>query len=114
MPILKNYQQFDGRHWETGTVANFLAYTGAKAPHTERPYSEALLMGVSGGAVMGYFSFAYEGYGAMSPAHPQHLWPLDTMLSRLGVVQRRRHTTNPQKAVENLIDTLENGEPAIV
>ena len=62
MPILENYQQFNGRHWETGTVCNFLAYTGVKAPHTGRPYSEALLMGVSGGAVMGYFSFAYEGY----------------------------------------------------
>ena len=115
MPILKNYQQFDGRHWETGTVANFLAYTGAKAPHTERPYSEALLMGVSGGAVMGYFSFAYEGYGPQCRLLTRNTFgPLDTMLSRLGVVQRRRHTTNPQKAVENLIDTLENGEPAIV
>lgn len=115
MPILEDYTQFNGRHWETGTVANFLAYTGAKAPHTERPYSEALLMGISGGAVMGYFSFAYEGYDPICRLLTRNTFdPLDTMLARLGIVQHRRHTTNPQKAVSNLIDTLESGEPAIV
>ncbi|GJM41931.1 MAG: hypothetical protein DHS20C20_22130 [Ardenticatenaceae bacterium] len=115
MPILKDYAQFNGRHWETGTVANFLAYTGVKAPHTERPYSEALLMGVSGGAVMGYFSFAYEGYDPYCRLLTRNTFdPLDTMLARLGVVQNRMHTTSPKKAVANLIDTLESGEPAIV
>ncbi|MEZ4594808.1 MAG: BtrH N-terminal domain-containing protein [Chloroflexota bacterium] len=115
MPILEDYAQFNGRHWETGTVANFLAYTGVKAPHTGKPYSEALLMGVSGGAVMGYFSFAYEGYDPICRLLTRNTFdPLDTMLSRLGIVQHRRHTTSPQKAVENLNDTLESGEPAIV
>ena len=115
MPILQDYNQFNGRHWETGTVANFLAYTGAKAPHTGNPYSEALLMGVSGGAVMGYFSFAYEGYDPYCRLLTRNTFaPLDTMLSRLGVVQHRRHTTSPQKAVANLVDVLESGEPAIV
>ncbi|WP_420642233.1 BtrH N-terminal domain-containing protein [Candidatus Leptofilum sp.] len=115
MPILEDYNQFNGRHWETGTVANFLAYTGVKAPHTGRPYSEALLMGVSGGAVMGYFSFAYEGYDPICRLLTRNTFdPLDTMLARLGVVQHRRHTSSPTKAVANLIDTLESGEPAIV
>lgn len=115
MPILENYQQFNGRHWETGTVCNFLAYTGVKAPHTGRPYSEALLMGVSGGAVMGYFSFAYEGYDPHARILTRNTFdPLDTMLARLGVVQHRRHTTSPDKGVANLVDTLEGGEPAIV
>lgn len=58
MPILADYCQFTGLHWETGTVRNYLDYCGAKAPHTGEPYSEALLMGISGGAVMGYFVFA--------------------------------------------------------
>jgi hypothetical protein len=115
MPILENYQQFYGRHWETGTVCNFLAYTGVKAPHTGRPYSEALLMGVSGGAVMGYFSFAYEGNDPMARLLTRNTFdPLDTMLSRLGIVQNRKHTSNPQKGIKNLVETLENGEPAIV
>jgi hypothetical protein len=115
MPILEDYAQFNGRHWETGTVANFLAYTGAKAPHTGRPYSEALLMGISGGAVMGYFSFAYKGYDPICRLLTRNTFdPLDTMLARLGIVQHRRHTTSPDKGVANLVDTLESGEPAIV
>jgi hypothetical protein len=72
-------------------------------------------MGVSGGAVMGYFSFAYEGHDPMARLLTRNTFdPLDTMLSRLGIVQNRSHTTNPTKGVENLVETLENGEPAIV
>src|SRR5690606_23746144 len=62
MPTLTDYKQFGGRHWETGSVHNFYAYRGYAAPHTGAPYSEAFLLGVSGGITVGYFKFAYEGY----------------------------------------------------
>jgi hypothetical protein len=115
MPELSDYHYFDGRHWETGTVTNFLAYRGMKAPHAGRPYSEALLMGVSGGAVMGYFSFAYEGYDPTARILTRNTFdPWDTMLSRLGVVQNVQHTAKPDTAVRNLIESLEEGTPAIV
>lgn len=115
MPILPNYTQFNGFHWETGTIRNYWDYCGVKAPHTEKPYSEALLMGVSGGAVVGYFSFAYEGY----PPHVSLLTrntfdPMDRLLQRLGVVQNVLHTSKPEKGRQNLLDTLEDGTPAIV
>jgi len=42
-------------------VCDYYAYRGMKAPHTGQPYTEAMLMGISGGIVMGYYSFAYEG-----------------------------------------------------
>lgn len=62
MPTLKNYQQFYGLHWETGFLTNIFAYQGITAPHTGKPISEALLMGVNGGLCAGYFAFDYEGY----------------------------------------------------
>ena len=115
MATLKDYKQFEGRHWETGTVHNYLAYRGFKAPHTGQPYSEALLMGVSGGAVMGYFTFVYEGYDPQCRILTRNTFdPLETMLSRLGIVQHRQHTSKPEKGVSNLVDTLESGVPAIV
>lgn len=115
MPILQNYTQFNGRHWETGTVRNYFDYNGVKAPHTGRPYSEALLMGVSGGAVMGYFSFAYEGYDPHARILTRNTFdPFDTMLSRLGVVQNVMQTSKPEKGVANLVAALEEGVPAIV
>lgn len=115
MPILKNYHQFNGRHWETGTIHNALDYMGVKAPHTGRPYSEALLMGVSGGAVMGYFTFAYEGHDPMVRILTRNTFdPFDAMLSRLGVVQNVMQTNKPEKGIANLVGALEDGLPAIV
>lgn len=115
MTILRNYNQFAGRHWETGSVANYFAFCGFNAPHTAEPYSEALLLGVSGGAVMGYFSFAYEGYDPMARVLTRNTFdPWDTMLSRLGVVQTVRQTAKPDAAIRNLLDALEEGTPAIV
>ena len=115
MPILSDYQQFDGRHWETGTVANYFAYRGIRAAHTGKPMSEALLMGISGGVVMGYFSFAYKGHDPLVSLLTRNTFdPLDRLLERLGVVQERLHTSKPEKAVANLIDTLHDGTPAIV
>jgi len=115
MTPLPDYNHFDGRHWETGSVTNFLAYRGFIAPHTGQPYSEALMMGVSGGAVMGYFSFAYEGYDPMARILTRNTFdPWDTMLSRLGVVQNIHQTANPATAAHNLTAALEEGTPAIV
>ena len=57
---MKTKPQFTGRHWETGSIHNALAVQGIKAPHTGQPYSEALLLGVSGGIAFGYFTFEYK------------------------------------------------------
>lgn len=115
MTTLSDYNQFHGRHWETGSVANYMAYRDFRAPHTGRPYSEALLLGVSGGAVMGYFSFAYEGYDPMARILTRNTFdPWDTMLSRLGVAQNVHQTAKPDAAVRHLTVALDEGTPAIV
>ena len=110
MPILANYHHFAGRHWETGSVHNFYAYRGVKAPHTGQPYSEALFMGISGGAVMGYFTFAYTGFDPHIALLARNTFdPLNTMLARLGMVQEVIQTGKPEKAVRNLVDTWPMG-----
>ena len=115
MTTLTNYSQFAGRHWETGSVHNYYAYRGVKAPHTGKAPSEALLMGISGGLVFGYFSFAYEGYDPMCALLTRNTFdPWDRMLTRLGVVQNVVHTAKADRAEKKLIETLEEGTPAIV
>ena len=115
MPTLPKYKHFDGRHWETGVVQNYFSYTGVKAPHTGKPYTEAMLMGISGGVLMGYFSFAYKGYDPHVAILTRNTFnPLDTLLVRLGVVQHLRQTTDAKKGLKNLLDLLEEGSPAIV
>jgi hypothetical protein len=115
MPILADYEQFNGRYWETGTVANHWAYRGVVAPHTGEPFSEALLLGVSGGIVMGYFVFAYDGYDPMARILTRNTFdPMDTMLSRLGVVQHIEQTASAEKGVANVVNALDDGVPPIV
>ncbi|MFT5194931.1 MAG: hypothetical protein ACI9EW_003687 [Cellvibrionaceae bacterium] len=115
MTILENYSVFDGKHWETGTIHNFFSYRGFNASHTGRPYSEPLLLGVSGGIVFGYFSFAYEGWDPILALLSRNTFdPFDRMLSRLGVMQNIKQTTNPDKARKNLLNVLDEGSPAVV
>jgi hypothetical protein len=115
MTVIKNYKQFDGLHYETGTVRNILAHKGIKAPHTGKPLSEAMLMGISGGAVFGYFHFDYKGYDPMLSLISRNTFdPLETLLTRLGVAREVRQFTDAKKAEIGLIETLEHGEPAIV
>ncbi len=115
MPTLANYHHFAGRHWETGSIHNYYAYRGVNAPHTGQPYSEALLLGISGGVTVGYFSFAYDGYDPHVALLTRNTFdPLNTLLARLGVVQEVQQTSKPAKALANLLDTLADGLPALV
>ncbi len=115
MVMLKGYNQFAGRHWETGSIRNALAYQGVKAPHTGEAVSEALLMGLSGGAAFGYFTFEYQGY----PPHIALLTrntfdPFQTLLNRLAVPQEVAQTKTAAKGEANLIEALESGHAPIV
>ncbi len=115
MPMLNDYAEFDGRHWETGSVRNALAYQKVVAPHTKQPLSEALLLGISGGAAFGYFVFDYSATDPFVALLSRNTFdPLDTLLERLGIAQDRLHTANLDKAERNLIEVLEGGRPAIV
>lgn len=115
MPKLSDYDQFEGLHWETGSLRNFYAYQGVKAPHTGQPYSEAMLLGISGGVVMGYFTFHYQGYDPMVHILTRNTFdPLDRIYKRLSIERDIRQTGSVQKGVTNLVDILEDGLPAFV
>ncbi len=110
MTIIKTYQQY-----ETGTVRNVLAHLGVKAPHTGQPISEALLMGISGGAAFGYFLFDYKGFAPMLSLISRNTFdPFEILLTRLATPRDVKQTTDAKKAIANLTDTLEGGQPAIV
>jgi hypothetical protein len=115
MTILPHYHQFDGISVETGAIRNVLDYQGIKAPHTSQPLSEALLFGVSGGVVAGYFTFEFPGYD------PQFLFlnrfsfdPVTVIFDRLGIKATTKQTDKPDKGLANLVAALESGKPATV
>lgn len=110
MNINNKVDRFAGRHWETGSVHNALALQGFLAPHTGRPYSEALLLGVSGGITFGYFTFEYQGFLPHLALLTRNTFdPLPTILERLGIAQDVRQTNKSEIAEKNLIEALETG-----
>ncbi|MDQ3929607.1 MAG: BtrH N-terminal domain-containing protein, partial [Chloroflexota bacterium] len=117
MPTLQSYNQFDGVHPEMGTIRNVLAHQGVVAPHTGEPFTEAMLLGISGGISVLYFSFDYEG-------HEPHVYigthlasptdkPVEAVLERLGIKGHIRETTSRDRARANLIEALQEGWPVI-
>src|SRR5512145_2463079 len=115
MTVLKNYQQFAGRHWETGPIHNILAYQGVPTPHTGKPISEALLLGISGGIAFGYFTFEYRGYDPHVALLTRNTFdPLGTVFDRLALPHEIFQTSKPETGLKNLINVLENGHPALV
>jgi hypothetical protein len=115
MPEVPGYQQFNARHWETGALRNVLAHQGVTNPHTNEPFTEAMLLGIGGGISVLYFVFEYEG-------HPPHLYlgtrnPEDVIGAvgeRLGLPVNVQETTSAKKAAANLTSALAAGRPAIV
>jgi hypothetical protein len=112
---MKTKTQFSGRHWETGSIHNAFAVQGVKAPHTGQPYSEALLLGISGGIAFGYFTFEYKGYLPHVALLTRNTFnPFSTILERLGIAQDIQQTNKAETAEKNLRDTLESGLNPIV
>lgn len=107
MVVLKNFNGFGATHWETGSLSHALAYQGTAI-------SEAMMLGISGGIVVGYFTFAYEGHDPHVALLSRNTFdPFERMCERLGIVQEIRQTPNVDKAAKNLVDALEDGKPVI-
>jgi hypothetical protein len=107
---MKTMTQLSGRHWESGSIHNALALQGIKAPHTGKPYSEALLLGVSGGIAFGYFTFEYKGYLPHVALLTRNTFdPFPTILERLGIAQDIQQTNKAEIAEKNLQNALESG-----
>ena len=112
---MKTKAQFYGRHWETGSIQNALALQGINAPHTGKPYSEALLLGISGGIAFGYFTFEYKGYLPHVALLTRNTFnPFSTILERLGIAQDVQQTSKAETAEKNLRETLASGRYPLV
>ena len=107
---MRSKTQFSGQHYETGSIHNALAIQGITAPHTGEPYSEALLLGVSGGIAFGYFTFEYKGYLPHIALLTRNTFnPFSTILERLGIAQDVQQTNKAETAERNLQNALDTG-----
>ncbi len=110
MPTLSNFTQFEGRYWDTAAIRNVLDYQGVKAPHTGQPYSEAMLLGISGGVTFGYFTFHYQGYDPQVNLLTRNTFaPMETIFDRLKIPRDLRRSASADKGRQHLLDALEEG-----
>ena len=110
MPTLENYTQFEGRYWDTAAIRNALDYQGVKAPHSGKPYSEAMLLGISGGITFGYFTFHYKGYDPQVNLLTRNTFgPTETIFDRMSIAREARQSASADKGRQNLINALEEG-----
>ncbi len=115
MVKLANYTAFEGRAWDTGPLRNALAYQGTVAPHNGQPLSEALLLGIGGGVIAGYFTFEYTGHDPYLHFLTRNtLEPGERIRERLGLQMQQKQTDKPDIALNNLLAALEAGKAPLV
>ena len=91
-----------GSNPATTALRSLLAHHGVVAPHSGRPFSEAMLLGIAGGIGAGVFTFHYanEGFSSFFLAG-RHLWQDDlAFLGRLAAASgsSRRFSKPPARA----------------
>lgn len=117
MAQLPNYHHYNGHFPTTAAIGNALGYQGVVAPHTGKPYSQGMLMGIAGGIAFGYFTFAYQDRDLqvnLLTRNTFHNYGWDTVTRRLRLTQDVIHATRADRARSKLIELLETGVAPIV
>jgi hypothetical protein len=116
MPKLNFYKQFGGNAPHTSCIQKSLVHQGLTLEDGQ-PVDEAFLYGLSGGAALGYFQFAYSNVDPQINILTRNTfnnYGWDTVTSRMGLSQDLIHSTSEKKAERKLIETLEQGLVPII
>lgn len=114
-----NYRPGGGIHPETATLANALAFKGGVAPHTGKPFTEEMLLGIGGGIGMGYALVESKTLDTTSVTLGlQNRWNdprayVHAICRRVGADHHFHETTGAKAAWGHLEVSLRDGFPAI-
>lgn len=95
---------------EAATLRVLLAEAGVVAPHTHRPWTEAMLLGLTGGIGVSVFSFRYEADDVstlfLGARRPDTADAMVAGLDRLGIDHTVGETSGARAAEQRLRDDL--------
>jgi hypothetical protein len=117
--VIEAYQPLGGVQPETAALKNSLAAQGVTAPHTGRPFSEAMLLGIGGGLGIGYILWEFKAHNsAILVLAFSYRWnyPLEFMQNlgqRIGARVEVKETGSQKTAAAHLHEALAAGRPAI-
>ncbi len=117
--VVPGFRHFGGFHHETANLANLLAFHGVVAPHTRKPYSEEMLLGLGGGIGCAYFVFemcdgVHLYVGGRHGLEGTKGEFAKRAVGRVGAKARVLETGGAKGAEANLRAALEDGHPAIL
>jgi hypothetical protein len=119
MSIVVPYAHLGGEHPETAAAKNLLAARGFRAPHTDQPYSEAMLLGIGGGLGAGYILWEFKQHASATMVlglHHNWNYPVtyfSNICERVGARPVIKETGGRQAAAAHLAEILAQGLPAI-
>lgn len=117
--ILDGYTEFGGAHPETAALTNVLAASEVRAPHTDAPFSEALLFGIGGGLGAGYILWEFEEHNIkilVLGFHNQWQYPMryfQGLCDRINVTITMPEFGSRKAADAALDNALEREQPAV-
>ena len=118
---VSEYQLRGGIHPEIASLANVLASRGISDPTTDRPITEALVLGLGGGLGAGYILWEFAEHGGerrilTTAFRNQWQYPdrwLRKTCDRLGVPVTVSETGGEKRAAQQLSEALDAGLPAV-
>jgi hypothetical protein len=119
MARITDYQHFGGRQSETAAFTNIIRAQGERAPHNGKPYSEALILGISGGLGAGYILWEFKEHNAKILVFGwQNHWqyPIqfyETLCKRLNLTPTFHETGSQKAAAQQLEDSLAEDKAVI-
>ncbi|MBZ0286888.1 MAG: BtrH N-terminal domain-containing protein [Anaerolineae bacterium] len=111
--------QIGGSHTSTAALKNVLAASGVTAPHTNQPFTEAMLLGIGGGLGAGYILWEFKAHGSANIVMgfsnrwnyaAQHL---TTLCERLNVKPTVQESGGIKAAAANFQKAVDAGRPFI-
>lgn len=119
MPTVERYIQFGGKHAETASFTNVMAAQGILAPHTGKPFTEAMMLGIGGGLGAGYILWEFKAHHAKILVFGwQNRWQYtmqiyEKLSERLNLTPTFHEAGSPKAAAKILDEALVAGKPAV-
>lgn len=123
MPTIATYRQFGGTYPVTAALTNVLAAKQIVAPHTGKPFAEAMIFGISGGLGMGYILWEFQEHRMEHNIKVlvlafQNTWQYpvkyyEAVCQRLGLRFSVPETGSKKVATQTLHDALARSTPVV-
>ncbi len=116
MPFFENYPHITGSHPKFTSLANILTAGGVLAPHSGEPFSEAMLLGLSGGLGCTYILWEFKSHGTaqlttgFTYRGNYFKEGITNAIERVGAKVVFRETAGAKSAAKHLDEALDCGQ----